>query len=930
MKKSILFCLVFLGSYFGAQTIEPYLQAVTQNSVYVNWIADTPDPVSLVEFGTDPSSLDVSSTGFYTTFSGVGSYHYYTVKLTGLQPNTKYYYRVKYGNNIGEILSFKTLPINGQAATSDGHIRFLVLGDNQLRYVDRFDRLVAAAKNKIAEKWGAANDPCDNLAMTVMVGDQVDTGTLDHYRNVHFKKNRALSGYLPIQTLVGNHETYGTLGIQAYEKHFILDEMSYQGVFSGTEKYYARQAGNVLFICFDTEYTSTNGEEQLAWLKTILSKAKDDTTVEWIVSLGHRPYQAEQYVGDVSEWIRTRAFPELLESEKFILHIGAHHHLYSRGQIKNHKVYNIISGGTAWDQYWGMSTEKDFPEIQKTLPNWIYQIIDIDVINKEFLVEAYSIGSRNGEKNNVLVDSFHHKKNQPKPNKPSIITDFSTPITQPADIFSSAYSSPSSEPINTSEFLVSKTEDFSNPVLELYRDYENLFGKLNGQEDESADINAGEDLMKLHLAENQLSNGYYYVKTRHRDQNLEWSPWSEAKKFQIIGSTATEAPSIASNSDYYKLTDNIKITFSNGSPSSSAWVGIYQPSQTPGALGSSNYSWAWEYTNGNIAGTISFENVGVAGGNVKYSFLPGRYYAALFKNSGYTILAQSDLFYVGKKPVLSTDKTEYAAGETVILSYENSDKLPTDKIAIFKVGKNYGNGLPGAEIPVTASSATVSVPNLNPGYYYAEYYVENTDMTIGNKVFFKVGNLVTNLMLNKPQYELGESIVASWTDAPGIAKDWIGIYKKGDNPSTDSTEESGYSYTYFDGQPEGQKTISDDALPSEAGQYFAVIFTNDSYTEVSNRVYFEVNDTTLGTKETQTSDEIRMYPNPSRQGEPTIIESRFPISKVSLFDLSGKLLYETNNVNNQKFSLINQNLPKGVYIIVIEGRKRFSYKLIIN
>ncbi len=119
-------------------------------------------------------------------------------------------------------------------------------------------------------------------------------------------------------------------------------------------------------------------------------------------------------------------------------------------------------------------------------------------------------------------------------------------------------------------------------------------------------------------------------------------------------------------------------------------------------------------------------------------------------------------------------------------------------------------------------------------------------------------------------------------------------------------------------------------MPSEAGQYFAVIFTNDSYTEVSNRVYFEVNDTTLGTKETQTSDEIRMYPNPSRQGEPTIIESRFPISKVSLFDLSGKLLYETNNVNNQKFSLINQNLPKGVYIIVIEGRKRFSYKLIIN
>lgn len=286
-------------------------------------------------------------------------------------------------------------------------------------------------------------------------------------------------------------------------------------------------------------------------------------------------------------------------------------------------------------------------------------------------------------------------------------------------------------------------------------------------------------------------------------------------------------------------------------------------------------------------------------------------------------------FYVGSIPVLSTDLQEYENNSTVKLTYQNAPKLSGDKIAIFKVGKNYDNSIPSKEISITGNNVTENVNGLEPGYYYAEYFVQGSDMVIGERIFFKVGNLVTKLLLNKPQYELGESIVASWTDAPGIAKDWIGIYKKGQNPNTDSTEDSGYSYTYFDGLPEGQKTIEPNELPKTTGEWFAVIFTNDSYNEISNRVTFEVMNPTLSTSET-TVDEIKIYPNPTVQNETTFIESRFPIQRIELFDMSGKKLYATENVQNNKFSLINQQLPKGMYIIKIHARKAFTYKLIIN
>ncbi|MGX7666391.1 fibronectin type III domain-containing protein [Flavobacterium pedocola] len=911
MKKIFTILIVLVCFSVRSQTLYPYLQNAMPSSIYVNWKTDS-NPESIVEYGTTSSSLNVTTTGntnIFTDSGYPGNYYYHSVKLTNLTPNTKYYYRIKTGAAVSAIHSFKTLPLPGQAATADGHIRFLIMGDNQLKAVPRYDSLVSAAKRKIKQKWGSNLSPEDNIAMTFMVGDQVDVGTLDHYENVHFKKNRGLSANIPIQTTVGNHETYGTLGMSSYYDHFYISEISYKGITSGNENYYAHQAGNVLFISLSSEHT---GAAQLTWLQQVLAAANTDTTVDWIFSLSHRPYQAEQYVGDISTWVRNTAVPLLVTSSKYAMHIGAHHHLYHRGQLKNTPTYNIISGGTAWDQYWGSSTEQDFDDVQKTICNWIYQIVDIDVVNGKMDIESYSIGSVDRWKNNQLMDTFHRYKNQPAPAKPSITNTFPASVTLPLTVNGSAFSTTTNELLNTSQFLISQSPTFDIIKKEVYRDFENLYGKYGTQKDSTVNINLGVDITKMTLASNSLPNGQYYVKLRYRDRNLEWSPWSDVKTLTISGSTVVNTE-ITTDAATYAQNAAIRVNYTDAPASTSTWIGLYKEGQTPGAVASQ----AWQYTNGSASGFINFA-----------SGLPnkGRYFAAIFSNGGYTEIAARKYFYVGPVPVLSTNQAEYPVGASVTVTFSNGPQLTNDWIGIYKMGVTPGGSVASTAWQyVTTASGSKVFNNLPKGYYYAEYYLQNGYNAIGNKVFFKVGDIVTELWINKPVYDLGEQITASWTDAPGIVKDWLGIYRQGDNPNVNPL----VSYTYFNGLAEGSTNITGANIPTQTGNYFLVMFTNDSYNEVSNRVTFQVV-SNLDKDEFKIDNGLKVYPNPTKNDKQTFIQSEYPIDMIEIFSTEGKLLYATKNVNNNKYSLITQDLPKGVYVLKIHSRKLFTAKLIVE
>lgn len=911
MKKKLIFIFLHLIPVCVFGQIHPYLQAKTSSSIFVNCKTSN-NSIPIVSYGVSPENLSSNVTGSTKQFidgNYSGNYFYHTVQLINLLPNTKYYYKVSCGSETSSVLNFKTLPLAGQPTTSDGHIRFLIMGDNQIYDTGRFDTLVTQARKKIIEKWGG--DPADHIELTFMVGDQVNSGVLDQYEKIHFRHNKNLSGNIPIQTTVGNHETYGSLGMDAYYSHFYLDQMSYLGIFSGNEDYYCMQAGNVLFISLSSEHTSP---EQLEWLSRVLNASESDTTVDWILTFSHRPYEAEQYVGDISTWVKNEAVPLCMENEKYFMHVGAHHHIYSRGQFKNTPVYNVISGGTAHDQYWGQSNEQDFDYIQKTIPNWCYQIMEVDIFSGTVDIESYSIGSpimySNGQwKQSELVDKFHRYKDQERPNKPTIISAFPDSVELPLLIRSSAFETSTDELLNSTEFQISKNIDFSYIEYSEFRDYENLFGQCPGQPaDSTQDLNLGLDIETLTVPADMISNGKHFVRVRHRDRNLEWSDFSEPDSFSVYNSNYSVGPTVVVDSNQYHMGSSMLATYLNGTGGSTDWVGIYNLGSVPGE----NASVTWQYTSSN-SGYLNFGN------NILTS--SDMYYAAFFEEDGYTEIAPRDTFYYGLVPFISTDTSSYAEGSIVPISVANAPSV-SDVLEILKVGHTHGNVTASFSHHINDSEETIMVEGLSKGYYTAKYYFKG-EYPIGNVCFFQVGDTITNLWIDQPVYELGEDIIVNWTDAPGVVKDWLGIYNKGDDPNIDPL----LIYSYFDGVAHGSKTLSDSLVPNEIGEYFIVMLTNDSYNEVSNRVEFSVmNSSTLID---ELDDNTQVYPNPT-SGEIIKINSTYPIEYVELYDLNGKLIYRTENVMKNKFSMVNHTLPAGTYIVKIQSNKLNCYKLVVE
>ncbi len=87
------------------------------------------------------------------------------------------------------------------------------------------------------------------------------------------------------------------------------------------------------------------------------------------------------------------------------------------------------------------------------------------------------------------------------------------------------------------------------------------------------------------------------------------------------------------------------------------------------------------------------------------------------------------------------------------------------------------------------------------------------------------------ISLDKGSYTAGETLVASHSGFANTGTDWVGIYRNG------ATDLSAYlKYEYIS----GESGKSEFTLNHPAGQYFAVGFENDSYTEASPRVPFSI------------------------------------------------------------------------------------------
>jgi acid phosphatase type 7 len=793
---------------------KPYLQTATSNSVWICWKTSAAGSSEVI-YGNSPATLTQTITGNAAKLSD--SYYWHSVQLTNLTPSTLYSYKIKTGNKESDVFRFKTEPEKGSLKP----LRILLMGDHQIKTRSGYEWLMQAAKRKIEEKYGKVEE---NINMIMNVGDQVDLGTLDQYEFIHLNKSALLSPYLPIMTAVGNHETYQDPGMANYAAHFHYEDLEYQGIKSGTENYYAYQVGRVLFVVLSTEHTSS---EQKDWVRKVVDAVKTDDSVDFVISVNHRPIEAEQYVGDISSWVRNEIVPILSETPKHILNYGGHHHLYHRGQMTDYPLYHIINGAASWDQLWGMSSEKDMDDVQKTIDYWGYQILELDFNKKEMKADCYAIGNRDIVVDNILIDSFSRRLNQSAPEKPSI-EQTESEITLPHTFKGNKYTTTTTYAINTVQYQIAQSQDFSTLVVDSVNDVEDLFSSTGKPLHIPFDINENKDITQISIGKDQLKNGAYYIRTRYRDNNLEWSDWSDIRSFTVTGSIDGD-PGISITGKSFDLNQNITVDYQFVPEGQNAWIGIFRSESNPG--GSTSDRWA--YTTGSTG---------------KFTFTisePDQYYAVLFKDGGYTELSPRMPFFVGSLPQISIDKNVYNEGEPIKITYTNAPSLTNDWIGIYRMGETPGengsyssswlylnSGIATGSLSLNTGEGTAKT--LSKGYYYINYFTKDGYFEPVARKFFSVGSEISSVSVDQANFAPGENIKINYANGPGTPKDWVGLFKEGKVVGTDQLD--GFYYTY--GATKGYISIPAGELP--AADYFASLYINDSYDAVSNRIHITI------------------------------------------------------------------------------------------
>ncbi|MFQ3576729.1 MAG: T9SS type A sorting domain-containing protein, partial [Cytophagales bacterium] len=198
--------------------------------------------------------------------------------------------------------------------------------------------------------------------------------------------------------------------------------------------------------------------------------------------------------------------------------------------------------------------------------------------------------------------------------------------------------------------------------------------------------------------------------------------------------------------------------------------------------------------------------------------------------------------------------------------------------------------------------------------------------SIGNTIYFQVGDTIATISTDKLIYNLGDLISVNFENGPGIAKDWIGIFDQGADPNIDPL----VNYVYFDGKATGSVNFESDNVPTKTGQYFVVMFTNDSYNEVSNRVNIQIISDVTSLVNSNERVDVSMYPNPAKSGQETVISYKYPIEAIDIYDSKGNMIYNKVNSKRENSVVMYHSLPAGTYYVHVSSEKLYRLKIVIS
>ena len=296
--------------------VKPYLQYGTLDGMTVCWRSAKKCTGKLL-WGEDASCENVIETTEASEISNA--------RITGLQPETQYFYRVQSQNAKGEeilsdVATFQT------AARPETPFAFAVIGDTQHN---------PKVSGPIAElAW--AQRP--NFALHA--GDLVDKGKMsDDWIDEFFSSMHPLISRVPMYPVLGNHEQ----NAQNYFDYMALPDPEY---------YYQFSYGNADFFMIDSNRKVDPESEQYRWLDEALGKS----TATWkFVCHHHPPYSSDENdYGDLWKTnqsthgdTRVRALVPLYDKHGVDIVWNGHIHSYERTwSLLNNQA--VDQGGTIY------------------------------------------------------------------------------------------------------------------------------------------------------------------------------------------------------------------------------------------------------------------------------------------------------------------------------------------------------------------------------------------------------------------------------------------------------------------------------------------------------------------------------------------------------------------------------------------------------
>lgn len=387
----------------------------------ITWRTDTTVNSGQVQYGKDPSlkdakTIDATAQKFS---SDLGDMNIHSATLTGLEPGTKYYYRVGYGSNFSSIYSFTT------EAKDTNSFKFLIFGDSQSGIAT--DPQYGPWKTTIQNAYKANKD----AKFFINVGDLVEIGQMYSHWNNWFDAAKGVIDTIPEMPVEGNHETYQSTNYNsAKPKDFVSQFPVPQNGPDGLKgQVYSFDYGNAHIVMLNSqedEEKSVSGdilEAQKAWLDKDLSS----TNKTWKLVFFHKtPYYNKATRSN--EQIKA-AFQPIIDKYHVDVVFNGHDHGYSRTYpIKNDQYVKSPADGTVY-VVTGRSGNKYYPDLSQKVwdaffydpqdqPNYIVATINGNTLTIKAVkqdgtpIDTYSItknpdGTENDSPQTILPTKFN-------------------------------------------------------------------------------------------------------------------------------------------------------------------------------------------------------------------------------------------------------------------------------------------------------------------------------------------------------------------------------------------------------------------------------------------------------------------------------------------------------------------------------------------